>query len=105
MIWRLEGDGVFRLQGNGGSRAWAGGGATAPGKNPDYLVDEPIDSNMDLVPDTPELAGGQKADGASNISEKQAEFFHFLDFTRSSVCSQRQTSALPTDRCKTGCHE
>ena len=106
MIGRLEGDRVFRLQRNGGGWTRAGGGTTTPPKKPDYFVDEAIDSNMDLVPNTAELARGQKADGTPNISQKQAEFIHFLDFTRSSVCSQiRQTTPRPAGRRKTGCQE
>jgi hypothetical protein len=103
VVGRLEGDRVFRLQRNGSGWTRAGGRSTTPRKKPDYFVDKAIDPNMDLVPNTPELARGQKADGAPNISEKQAEFIHFLDM---SFCSQtRQTSALPADRCKAGCQE
>jgi len=86
MIGRLEGDRVFRLQRNGGRRARAGRGTTTPLKKPDYFVDKAVDSNMDFVPNTPELARRQKTDGAPNISQKQADFFHCLDFTRS--CSR-----------------
>jgi hypothetical protein len=95
VVGRLEGDGMFCLQGKRDRWARSRGGTTTPTKKPDYFVDATIDPNMDLVPNTTELARGQKADGTPYISEEQAEFFHFLDITRMSVGSQtRQTNAL-----------
>ena len=104
MIGRLESDRVFSLKRNRGGWSRAGGGTTTPLNEPDYFVNEAIDSNMNLIPNTPELARGQKADGTPNISEKQADFFHFLDFTRSGSRTQ-QTSAQPAGWGNTGHQE
>ena len=96
MIGRLKGDGVFGLQRNGNVWARAGRGTTTPRKKPDYFVNKAIDSNMDLIPNTPKLACGQKTDGTPHIIEKQADFFHFLDFTKllTNPASKRPTGRL-----------
>ena len=98
VVGRLERDRVFRLQGNRGARTLAGGGTTTPRKKPDYFVDEAINSNMDLVPNPPELARGQKADGTPNISEKQAEFFHFLDINTNAGLLTNKADKGPAGR-------